>query len=108
MRHGTSRFFMALFSFCVFVLEFLEKALVKFFAQSLNSPVSIYAYFILVSFFLLFIFTLFSAYLEYLGSAPFMYYGCVTNSCIYLFSAYTVTFIAAFYFSRRYLEKNAS
>ncbi len=86
----------------VFVMETLEKLFKKYFSSVLTSPLSIYAYFILVSTFGLFAFTLFSGFAE--SGRPFLYYGCVTNSCIYLFNGYTVTLVMAVYFAYRFVK----
>lgn len=87
----------------VFVMETLEKLLKKYFSSIFTSAIAIYAYFIFVSAFGLFAFTLFSGFAE--SGQPFLYYGCVTNSCIYLFNGYTVTLVMAVYFAYR-LVKN--
>lgn len=86
----------------VFVMESLEKLLKKFLVRILSSPFSIYAYFVLMSFFGLFAFTIFSGFAE--SGRPFFYYGCVTNSCFYLFSGYAVTFVMAVYFAYRFVK----
>lgn len=86
----------------VFVMDILEKIHQKFLTPILSSPISIYAYYILVSVFGLFAFTLFAGLVE--AGQPFYLYGCVTNSCIYLFSGYTVTFVAAVYFAYRFIK----
>jgi hypothetical protein len=90
----------------VFVMENLEKLLNKYFSSVFISPSSIYAYFILISAFGLFAFTLFSGYAE--SGRPFLYYGCVTNSCIYLFNGYSVTLITAVYFAFRFVKNLSS
>ena len=90
----------------VFVMQILEKLFKKFFASVFVSPILIYAYFILVPVFILFIFTLLSGYVE--SGFPFLYYYCVTNSCIYLFSGYTVTLIMGAYFARRFSKNEFS
>ncbi len=90
----------------VFVMENLEKLLKKYLSPVFISPPSIYAYFIFVSALGLFAFTLFSGYAK--SGRPFLYYGCVTNSCIYLFNGYTVTLITAVYFAYRFVKNLSS
>jgi hypothetical protein len=90
----------------VFVMENLEKLLKKYLSSVFISPPSIYAYFVLVSTFGLFVFTLFSGYAE--SGRPFLYYGCVTNSCIYLINGYSVTLITAVYFAYRFVKNLSS
>ncbi len=86
------------------VMDILEKIFKKFLSPLFTQPISIYAYFILLSAFGLFILTLFAGFIES-GYSPFFYYGCVTNSCLYLTSGYTVTCIAAIYFAYRISPK---
>lgn len=85
-------------------MDILEKIFKKFLSPLFTQPISIYAYFILLSAFGLFILTLFAGFIES-GYSPFFYYGCVTNSCLYLTSGYTVTCIAAIYFAYRISPK---
>jgi len=100
----------------VLVLDSLEKIFKKYLTQILTSPLFIYAYFILLSAFGLFIFTLIAGYVEWKYTYPllighfagrfslFYYYGCFSNSCFYLISGYIVTFIAAVYFANRFIK----
>lgn len=90
----------------IVVMDGLEKILKKFRFSMLPNPLFIYPYFIILSAFGLFIFTLFSGYVESHGLAPFYFYGCVTNSCLYLTSGYTVTFLTAIYFAYRFIKSS--
>jgi hypothetical protein len=110
--YGFSQFFtlfilLGLLSFClVFVMDNLERILQKIPSTMFSSPFSIYTYFIIASAFGLFVFTLFSGFAE--SGLPFFYYGCVTNSCIYLSSGYIVTFVVAVYFAYRFIKSRAT
>lgn len=88
----------------VFLMENLEKLLDKYLTVIASSTLMIYAYFLITSILGLFVFTLFSGFAE--SGRPFFYYRCVTNSCIYLLSGYTVTIIAAIYFARHFVVKS--
>jgi len=92
------------FSLCI-VMEIFEKILQRF-ITFFTSSVAIYAYFVFASLFGLFVFTLFAGFVE--SGLPFFYYGCITNSCIYLLGGYTATFIVAVYFARRFIKENWS
>jgi hypothetical protein len=89
----------------IFVMESLEKILKKFLFPKLTSSFSIYAYFIIISILGLFAFTLFAGFVES-GISPFLYYRCFTNSCLYLFSGYAVTFLIAVYFAYRFIKSS--
>ena len=86
----------------ILVMENLEKILEKLSANMRFSAFTIYAYFIFISAFGLFAFTVFAGFAE--SGLPFFYYGCVTNSCIYLFSGYITTFIVSVYFAHRFVN----
>jgi hypothetical protein len=102
----------------ILVLDSLEKIFKKYLTQILTTPLLIYAYFILVSTFGLFIFTLIAGYVEWKYTfpvfvwhfatrfSPFYYYSCVSNSCIYLIAGYTITLATAVYFSNRLIKSS--
>jgi hypothetical protein len=90
----------------VFVMETLERIFKRFLTPTFTSAPATYIYFTLVSAFGLFVFTLLAGFSE--SGLPFFYYGCVTNSCIYLFSAYAVTFVVAVYFAYRLIKASST
>lgn len=87
----------------ILVMETLEKKLTKIYEKRVLSPVAVYAYFVLLSIFGLFLFTLFAGFIE--SGLLFFYYGCVTNSCIYLLGGYTTTLLVSIYFAQRFIKK---
>lgn len=84
------------------VIRVLEIIYQKHLVATLASPRSIYFYFIFSSVFVLFLFSLLAGYVE--SGRYFFYYGCVTNSCVYLFSGYTVTILTSALFAHRYVR----
>ncbi|MBT3321475.1 MAG: hypothetical protein HN392_04235 [Anaerolineae bacterium] len=88
----------------ILVMEYLEKMLKKFSENKRLSAFAVYAYFIFISAFGLFAFTVFAGFAE--SGLPFFYYGCVTNSCIYLLGGYVTTFIVSVYFAHRFLKNS--
>ncbi len=87
----------------ILAMDTLEKAIKKYLTSILTTPLSVFAYFILSAFMVLFVFTLIAGFVES-GFWPFYYYGCISNSCIYLVSGYTATFVASVYFAYRYVK----
>ena len=72
--------------------------------QKIFTKTNIYIYYEIGALGSLFIFTLFAGFVESLN--PFLYYFCVSNSCIYLLSGYSVTLLAAFLFAREELTNS--
>ncbi len=86
------------------VLDILKRVQQKMFPE-LDTQL-IYPYYLTASIGSLFIFTLFAGFTESLN--PFLYYFCITNSCIYLLGGYAVTIIASYFFSKREIEEHKS
>ena len=90
-------------TFCLaLVIRALEIIYQKHLVITLDSPRSVYSYFIVTSVIVLFLFSLVAGHVE--SGRYFFYYGCVTNSCIYLFSGYTVTILTSALFAHRYVK----
>jgi hypothetical protein len=84
------------------VIHALEIIYQKHLVAKLASPSSVYSYFIFTSVIVLFLFSLVAGYVE--SGRYFFYYGCVTNSCFYLISGYTVTILTSALFAHRYVK----
>jgi hypothetical protein len=90
-------------TFCLWlVIRALEIIYQKHLAIRLESARAVYFYFIFTSVFVLFLFSLVAGHVE--SGRYFFYYGCVTNSCIYLISGYTVTTLTSALYAHRYVN----